>query len=104
MHFVARDAGEVAAAKTGRRLHPVKLASSHANHAVAPESIPEKIGLGAVDEFFLFGMVRRVWLSDKALGEIVRAGTKSGAASIKIELVAHAIESPDAVTLAAGKR
>src|ERR1051325_7690783 len=104
MHFVARDAGEVAAAKTGRRLHPVKLASSHANHAIAPESVLEKIGLGAVNEFFLFGMVWRGWLNDEPLGEIVRAGAESGAASIKIKLVGHVIESPDAVTLPAGER
>jgi len=103
MHFVTGDAGEIAAAKTRRRLHCVELSSGHANHPIAPESIVEKIGLGAVDEILLFSMIRRVWLNYEALSEIVSAGTESGAVPIEIDLVRHVVKGPDAVTLTAGQ-
>ena len=104
MHFVAGDAGEFSAAKTGRRLHAVELSSRHPNHAVAPESTAKKIRLGAADEIFLFVMIRRVWLNDETLSKIVSAGTETGAMPIEIDLVRHVIEGPDAVTLAAIER
>ena len=104
MHFMAGDAGEFSSAKTGRRLHAIKLSSRHANHAVAPEAIPKKIGFGPADEILLFAMIRRVWLNDETLAEIVRSRAKTGAMPIEIDLVLHVIEGPDAVTLAAGKR
>ncbi len=103
MHFVTGDAGEIAAAKTGRRLHGVELSSGHANHPIAPESIVEKIRLGAPNEIFLFSMIRRVWLNHEALSEIVGAGTKSSAVPIEIDLVRHVVKGPDAVTLTAGQ-
>src|SRR5436305_14459128 len=101
MHFVAGDAGEFSSAKTGRRLHTVELSSRHQNHAVAPESIPKKIRFGPADEILLFAMIRRVWLNNETLGEIVSAGTETGPMPIKIDLVRHIIEGPDAVTLTA---
>src|SRR5437879_406869 len=104
MHFVAGDAGEFSAAKTGRRLHAVELSSRHPNHAVAPESIPKKIRFGPADEILLFAMVPRVWLNDETLSEIVSAGTETGAMPIEIDLVRHVVESPDAVTLTAIER
>ena len=103
MHFVTGDAGEIAAAKTGRRLHGVELSSGHANHPIAPESIVEKIRLGAPNEILLFSMIRRVWLNHEALSEIVGAGTKSSAVPIEIDLVRHVVKGPDAVTLTAGQ-
>ena len=104
MHFMARDTGEFSAPKTGRRLHTVELSAGYPNHAVAPESILKKIGFGAVDEILLFTMIRRVWLNDETLREIVGAGAESGAMPIKIDLVRHVIESPHAVTLTACER
>src|SRR6266581_830476 len=104
MHFVAADAGEFAAAKTRRSLHSVKFPAGHAHHSVAPEPVLKKIRLGAADELLLFRMVRRVWLNDEALDEIVSAGTESRAVAIKIDLVGHIVERPDAVTLTAGER
>ncbi len=104
MHFVAGDAREFSAAETGRRLHPVELSAGHANHTIAPESIAEKIRLGAADEILLFAVIRRVWLHDETLSEIVSARAETGAVPIEIDLVRHVVEGPDAVTLTAGKR
>jgi hypothetical protein len=87
MHFVAGNAGEFSATKTGRRLHSVKLSARHPNHAVVPESTPEKIRLSPADEILLFGVVRRLWLNDETLSEIVRPRTKGTAAAIEINLV-----------------
>ena len=104
MHFMARDTGEFSAAKTGRRLHTVELSAGYPNHAVAPESIPKKIRFGPVDEILLFAMVRRVWLNDETLREIVSAGAESGAMAVELNLIRHVIESPHAVTLTACER
>ena len=103
MHFVTGDAGEIAAAKTGRRLHCVELSSGYANHPIAPESIVEKIRLGAANEILLLSMIRRVWLNYEALSEIVGAGTESSAVPIEIDFVRHAVKRPHAVTLTAGE-
>src|SRR5947208_2572419 len=53
MHFVTRDAGEFAPAKTGRGLYCVEFSPGHANHPIAPESILEKVRLGAANEILL---------------------------------------------------
>jgi hypothetical protein len=104
MHFVAGDAREFSAAKTGRRLHPIELSAGHANHSIAPESFDEKIRLGAADEILLFAVIRRVWLHDETLSEIVSARAETGAVPIKIDLVRHVVEGPDAVALTTDKR
>src|SRR5437667_12506896 len=103
MHFVAGNAGEFASAKTRRPLPPVKFAPGHANNPIAPESIVKKIRLGAVNEIFLFTMIRRVWLNHKTLGKVASARTESGAMAIEIDLVRHVVKSPHAVTLTAGE-
>src|SRR5438105_11073834 len=83
MHFVAGNAGEFSATKTGRRLHAVKLSARYPNHAVAPEPTSEKIRLSSADEILLFGVIRRVWLNDETLSEIVRTRTKGTAMAIE---------------------
>ena len=103
MHFVAGNAGEIAPAKTGRRLHAVQFAASHANHPIAPEPILEKIGLGAANEVLLLRVIRRIGLDHEALGEIASTGTESSAVPIEIDLVCHVVESPNAVALPAGE-
>src|SRR5262249_11123288 len=90
-----------ASAKTRRRLHSVEFAPGHTNHPVAPESIMEKIRLGAPNEIFLFRMIGRVWLNHETLRQFMSTRTESGAVSIEIEFVCHVIESPHAVALAA---
>ena len=87
MHFMAGNAGEFSAPKTGRRLHTVKLSPRNPNHTVVPESTPEKIRLSPANEILLFGVVRRLWLNDETLSEIVRPRTKGTAMAIKINLV-----------------
>src|SRR5438874_3212829 len=87
MHFVAGNAGEFSATKTGRRLHAIKLSSRHPNHTVAPESAPKKIRLSPADEILRFGVIRRLWLNDKTLSEIVRTRTIATAMAIEINLV-----------------
>ena len=87
MHFVAGNAGEFSAPKTGRRLHTVKLSPRDPNHTVVPESTPEKIRLSPANEILLFGVVRRLWLNDETLSEIVRPRTKGTAMAIKINFV-----------------
>jgi hypothetical protein len=104
MHFVAGNAGEFTIAKTGRRLHSVELAPSNPNHSIAPKPVPEKIRLRAADEIFLFAVIGRVWLNNEALREIVSARTEIGAVPIEIDLVCHATEGPDAMTLTTGER
>src|SRR5437870_1026825 len=101
MQFVAGNAGEFSATKTGRRLHAIKLSSRHPNHAVAPKSTPKKIRLSPADEILLFGMIRRLWLNDETLREIVRPRTKGTGMTIEINLIRHVVECPDAVALAA---
>ena len=103
MHFVAGEAGEFSAAKTGRRLHAVEFAPGHANHPVAPESVLKKIRLGPANEILLLGVIRRAGLDHEALREIASTGTKCGAVPIEIDLVRHAVESPDAMALPAGE-
>ena len=103
MHFVAGNAGEFASAKTRRPLHPVKFAPGHANHPIAPESIVKKIRLGPANEILLLSMIQRVGLNHEALREIASTGTKSRAVPVEIDLVRHAVESPDAVALTAGE-
>src|SRR5439155_11433049 len=76
----------------------------HANHPVAPESVLEKIRLGAADEILLLAVVRCVWLHDETLSEIMPAGAENGAVPVEIDLVRHVVERPDAVTLSAGER
>ncbi len=71
MHFMAGNAGEFSAPKTGRRLHTVKLSPRDPNHTVVPESTPEKIRLSPANEILLFGVVRRLWLNDETLSEIL---------------------------------
>jgi hypothetical protein len=85
-------------------LYCVELSPGHANHPIAPESILEKVRLGAADEILLFTMIGRVWLNHEALREIVRAWTESSAMPIEINLVRHVVKRPDAVTLTAGER
>ena len=99
MHFVAGNAGEFAAPKTGRRLHAVEFASRHANHPIAPESIVKKIRLATVNEILLFSMIRGAGLNHEALRQIASAGTKSSAMPVEIDLVRHVVESPDAMAL-----
>ena len=100
MHFVTGEAGEFSASETGRRLHAIEFSSRHANHAVAPESITEKVRLGLADEILLFAVIRRIWLNHETLGKIVSAGTKAAAMAIEIDLVRHVVECPHAVALA----
>ena len=100
MHFVAGNAGEFSAPKTGRRLHAVKLSARHPNHAVVPESTPKKIRLSPADEILLPGVICRLWSNDETLSEIVRPRTKGTAMAIKINFVWHVVECPDAVALA----
>src|ERR1051326_9516032 len=103
VHFVAGDAGEIAAAKTGRRLYAVEFASGPANASLAPESVVKKIRLRPGNEIFLFGVIRSVGLHHEPLREFARTGTKSSSVSIEIDLVRHVVESPDAVTLPASE-
>ena len=85
-------------------MHPIELSAGHANHTIVPESICEKIRFGTADEILLFAVIRRVWLHDETLSEIVSARTETGAVPIEIDLVRHVVEGPDTVTLTAGKR
>src|ERR1043166_2642110 len=101
MHFVAGDTGELAASETGRRLQTVELAPGHANHAVAPKTIVEKVRLGSADEILLFLVVALVRLDNEALAKVDMSGPKDRALTIKIDLVGHVIEGPDAVALRA---
>ena len=57
MHLVTGEAGKFAAAKTGRRLRAVILAAGHANHAIAPEAVLEKIRFGLANEIFLLSVI-----------------------------------------------
>jgi hypothetical protein len=68
-------------------LHAVKLSARHPNHAVAPESTPKKIRLSPANEILLFGVIRRLWLNDETLSEIVRTRTKGTTMAIEINLV-----------------
>src|SRR5947209_6706122 len=85
MHFMTGNTGEFASAKTGRGLHAVEFAAGHANHAIAPEAVAEKVGLGAVNEILLLAVILRVWLNHETLFEVARAGPKSGAMLVEID-------------------
>ena len=63
----------------------------------------KKIRFGPANEILLFSMIRRVGLNHEALREIASTGTKSSAVPVELDLVRHAVESPDAVTLPAGE-
>lgn len=101
MHFVAGNAGKFAPAETGRRLQTIELSSGHPDHAIAPKPIGEKLRLGLADEFFLVAVIARVRLDDEALAKVAMSGPKDRALTIKIDLVGHVIEGPDAVALRA---
>src|SRR5438874_4662245 len=101
MHFVTRNAGEFAPAKTGGGLHAVEFAAGHANHSIAPKAVAEKIGFGAVNKILLLAVIRRVWLNHESLFEVARARPRSGAMLVEVDLVGSVVEGPDAVTLAA---
>src|SRR4029077_10992776 len=103
MHLKTAEAGKFAATKTRRGRRAVVFAPSHANHAIAPESILEKIRFGFANEIFLFGVISCIRLHDKTLNEIICSRAKTGAVSVEINLVRHVVESPDAVTLATGE-
>ncbi len=101
MHFVAGNAGKFAPAETGRRLQTIELSSGHPDHAVAPKPIGKKLGLALADEFFLVAVIARVRLDDEALAKVDLSGPKDRALTIKIDLVGHVIEGPNAVALRA---
>jgi len=103
MHLVAGNAGEFAAAKTRRGLHAVEFASCHSNHSVIPESVAEKIRLGPVNKIFLISMIRRTWLYDETLCQIVLAWAEAGAVPIEIDFIRHVVKGPNAMALPTGE-
>ena len=103
MHLVAGDAGEFAAAKTRRVLHTVEFASCYSNHSVTPESVAEKIRLGPANKIFLVTVIRRTWLYDETLSQIVLGWAEAGAVPIEIDLIRHVVKGPNAVALPASE-
>src|SRR4029077_5332240 len=103
MHLVTGDAGEFATAKTRRGLHAVEFASRHSNHSVPPESVAEKIRRGPANKIFLVAVIRRSWLYDETLREIVSAWTEAVAVPIEIDFIRHVIKGQNAVALPAGE-
>ena len=95
------DAREFSATETGGRLNTIEFPSGHPNHAVAPESITEKVRLRLADEILLFAVIRRIWLNHETLGKVVSTRTEAAAVVIEIDLVRHVVECPYAVALAA---
>src|SRR6266704_3084609 len=104
MHFMAGDAGKLAAAKTRRRLHTVEFPARDPNHSIAPKPNAEKVGLGPANEILLFVVTLPIRLHNETLGQIVLPGTEAGTLPIEIDFVRHVIESPNAVALAAIER
>ena len=100
---MARYAGKFAATKTGRRLQAVELAASDPDHAVAPKTVAEIIGLGLPNKLLLFAMIGGLGLDYEPLIEIGIAGPEFSAVTIKINLVRHILKRPYAVALTASE-
>ena len=103
MHFVTGKAGEFAAAKTWRGLYAVEFASRYSNHSITPESIAEKARLGPANKIFLVTVIRRAWLYDETLCQIVLARTEAGAVPVEIDFIRHVVKGPNAMALPAGE-
>ena len=103
MHLVAGDAGEFATAKTRRRLYAVEFASRYSNHSITPESVAEETRLGPANKIFLVTVIRRTWLYDETLCQIVLAWTEAGAVPIEIDFIRHVVKGPNAVALPTGE-
>ena len=103
MHLVAGDAGEFATAKTRRRLYAVEFASRYSNHSITPESVAEETRLGPANKIFLVTVIRRTWLYDETLCEIVLAWTEPGAVPIEIDFIRHVVKGVNAMALPTGE-